>query len=107
MMAVARHVRVLVDGAYVAMEVASAVLSPVLLVMAFCAAADAHILCQYDHNSNMHQHQQLSSNMSHLSYLQLRVLPPGGGGGGGGGRGGEGGREDRRGMNRVGGGGCC
>lgn len=42
MMAVARHVRVLLDGAYVAMEVASAVLSPVVLVMASCAAADAH-----------------------------------------------------------------
>lgn len=52
MMAVARHVRVLLDGAYVAMEVASAVLSPVLLVMASCAAADAHTTCQSSHHSN-------------------------------------------------------
>ena len=39
MMEVARHVRVFVDGEYVAKEVASAVLSPVVLVMAFWAAA--------------------------------------------------------------------
>lgn len=38
-MEVARHVRVFVDGEYVAKEVASAVLSPVVLVMAFWAAA--------------------------------------------------------------------
>lgn len=44
MMEVARHVKVLVDGAYVAMEVASAVLSPVVLVMAVCAAAYAQVI---------------------------------------------------------------
>lgn len=39
MMEVARHVRVLLDGEYVAREVARAVLSPVAAVMALCAAA--------------------------------------------------------------------
>lgn len=39
MMEVARHVRVLLDGEYVAREVARAVLSPVAVVMALWAAA--------------------------------------------------------------------
>ena len=47
MMEVARHVRVLLDGEYVAREVASAVLSPVVLVMACCAAAGAEHLGQH------------------------------------------------------------
>ena len=42
MIDVARHVKVLLEGEYVAMEVASAVLSPVAAAIAFCAAAEAN-----------------------------------------------------------------
>lgn len=66
MMEVARHVRVLLDGEYVAKEVASAVLSPVVLVMAFCAAAGA------DHQSTLLQvNTAASMQWSHKAMLPL------------------------------------
>ena len=66
MIAVARQVRVLLDGEYVAREVASAVLSPVVLIMAFCAAASA------DHKSTLLGINTIASmRRSHESMLPL------------------------------------